>query len=155
MFNDYSTWGFNFIFSGATIWKGKKKKPFHLLFGNENIRLLNTDFTLILMAHIYPLGCDPWKCKWDTLIVFSLPSQQYFSLQWWKRNRINYQKHPDNYVRKLWNICAHYVPWEFLLEHLCTRRHLSTHFYLYHLKIHILGRRNYLQLFFKLCERDT
>jgi len=38
---------------------GRKKKPFHLLFGNENIRLLNTDFTLILMAHIYPLGCDP------------------------------------------------------------------------------------------------
>lgn len=153
MFNESNTWRFSFIFSGATIWK--EKESLHLLSGNESIRLLNTDFTLILMAYIYPLGCDPWKCKWDTLIVFSPHSQQYFSLQWWKRNRINYQKHPDNYVRKLWNKCAHYVPWEFPLEHLWTRRHLSTHFYLYHLKIHTLGRRNYLQLFFKLCERDA
>lgn len=107
------------------------------------------------MAHIYPLGCDPWKCKWDTLIVFSPPSQQYFSLQWWKRNRINYQKHPDNYVRKLWNKCAHYVPWEFLLEHLCTRRHLSTRFYLYPLKKYIFWKEEITFSFSSSSVRET
>jgi hypothetical protein len=126
MLNEYNTW-ILILFSLLPQFGGRKTIT---LLMSTNIRVLNMDFTLVLMAYIYPLGYDLWKCKQDTLIAFSLHSQQRFSLQWWERNRINYHKHPDNYVRMLWKKCAHNVSWEFVLEHLCTRRHLINTFFI-------------------------